>query len=220
MGDNNPKDVPMNNLGNNHGDIEVHAPSGVAGYCSYCFCQDWDDNPPCEDRSNSNAALDARLRYLEIELFGVYPEEDEYNPKTWFKNERKLFGYIPIMRTVTLYGVISCLWGALDFSLSMCTAGIKAVTTLSIVLCGAYCLWALFYDRVVEIPPTYTYMHRRTEMYRWCGFAILVPIWYAYTATLILIVALCATLGYALAYVDYSDLFEYTCDSWLKYIGN
>ena len=28
MVDNNPKDVPMNNLGND-GDIEVHAPSGV-----------------------------------------------------------------------------------------------------------------------------------------------------------------------------------------------
>merc|ERR550517_1968954 len=24
-----------------------------------------------------------------------------------------------------------------------------------------------------------------------------------------------ATLGYALAYVDYADLFEYTCNSWL-----
>jgi len=207
------------------GDIEVAEKSAareeakdVAGYCNDCFCETWATTKPEEDRGNTNEALDARLKYLEVQLLGVYPDEDD-GIKSWFKNERKLFGYIPILRTITLYGVISCIWGALDFALALCTQGLKAIFTFSIVLCGIYCVWALFYDRVVEIPPTYTYMHRRTEMYRWCGFAIMVPLWFAFYAALILTVVLVGIACYAFAYVDTSVLFEFTCPSFFDKMG-
>lgn len=189
--------------------------SGGPTSCRGFFCDNYASNKKIIQRGNTNEALDERLRFIEEELLGVYPNEEMVlnDPNTWFRNERKICGYFPAIRIMVLSGVIMTIWSCLDFGFAMCLVAGEVIVVAGTLLTGVYAVWALLYDRVVEIPPTYTYFHRRTEMYGWCGWAFLAPLWYAYTVTLVLIAIFSVIIALALTYVEYDDLLSWSCDT-------
>lgn len=140
-------------------------------------------------------------------------ESDEKYYKTEFK-----ICHIPILRIICLYFIINTIWSSVDFNLSVCTKGAAFVCWVTVITVGLYAVWATFYDVPVIFPPTYTWVY--VELRKTFKYPNIIPMMFVgYQSTLFGIAVFLVLSSMLLAYVEWSQLFDWTCDDWLIFSG-
>ena len=113
---------------------------------------------------------------------------------------------VPIWRFLSSLIVINCAWGAFTFTFGvLCTYGMRAIATSSIIVASVYCVHAVWNDRSIVYPPTWTFLKSNGIP------APIVLLIIAYTAVLTALASAIMAVVILCSYVDFRAFVKWEC---------
>ena len=147
-----------------------------------------------------------------METSSAFPQSDKpkYNyfwqKPQLYKNETRIWRTnIPAWRFFVSVCMVYGFYIGVDFINYLCTAGFQFISAVSLIAAMIYIYWALWWDEPIIIPPTQTFFN--TAGY----YTISSLLCIAYETSLIGIVVFCIVSALLFTYLDFSEIFKWTC---------